>query len=331
MAQPPVPVTRTFDPVGQLQLHSLGKLARFHCIRCQQDKMADLLATTAGDWTQTVCYRCYERLLPGWQEKVKKVKPAQPGGKPSAISEKKLRQLRRKLPGIDGLLAFFSAAGVRIEFTRDQSLRISGKQIPPIRHLPPPGTSGWNDVVDEIAFSYAGGEFMRMVDDNAHMGDGLRAFPRRREQSFAIMRGDVRLATISPTRTRIPHREDICANFLIAGPHWQQVADAIRDAEPELVAEWERRQEAAAAEAAAAAERRRAATPRRIDHLPEYLSPELIDVCLKASRRIRLERQVAYERPVVLECRIGELTLWPVAGPKLGCSCPSASPEGRRR
>jgi hypothetical protein len=35
---------------------------------------------------------------------------------------------------------------------------------------------------------------------------------------------------------------------------------------------------------------------------------------LKASRRIRLERQVAYERPVVLQCDIGELTLLPIAG-----------------
>jgi hypothetical protein len=43
------------------------------------------------------------------------------------------------------------------------------------------------------------------------------------------------------------------------------------------------------------------------------LAPELIDACRDASRRIRLERQVAYERPVVLECDVGDLTLLPIA------------------
>lgn len=81
------------------------------------------------------------------------------------------------------------------------------------------------------------------------------------------MRGDVRLATLSPIRTRIPHREDVGASFLVAGPHWQQVADLIRDAEPELVAEWGRDQDAKAASAAAKAERRRAARRWRIDRL----------------------------------------------------------------
>jgi hypothetical protein len=64
MAQPPAAVLRTFEPVGQLQLHSLGKLIPFHCVRCQRDKVANLLATTDGDWAQTVCYSCYERLVP---------------------------------------------------------------------------------------------------------------------------------------------------------------------------------------------------------------------------------------------------------------------------
>ena len=184
------------------------------------------------------------------------------------------------------------------------------------------GTPAWNQVVDEIAFTSARGEFLRAVDDNAHMGDGFRAFLRRHEKGFAIMRGDVRLATINPTRTRIPHRKDLCANFLVAGPHWQQVADVIRDAEPELVAEWERDKEAKAVAAAAKAERRGAARRRRIDRLPGYLGTELIDACLDASRRIRLERQVAYERPVVLECPIGELTLMPIGGPETGLLVP---------
>lgn len=48
--------------------------------------------------------------------------------------------------------------------------------------------------------------------------------------------------------------------------------------------------------------------------MPDNLAPELIDACLDASRRIRLERQVAYEHPVVLESGFGELTLLPITG-----------------
>jgi hypothetical protein len=56
------------------------------------------------------------------------------------------------------------------------------------------------------------------------------------------------------------------------------------------------------------------AEQRRIDRLPDDLALELIDACLRASRRIRLERQLAYERPVFLECDFGELTLLPITG-----------------
>jgi hypothetical protein len=80
------------------------------------------------------------------------------------------------------------------------------------------------------------------------------------------------------------------------------------------MAERKKEQEAKAAAAEAEAKRRRAAARRRIDHLPDGLAPELIAACLDASRRIRFERQVAYERPVVLECDFGELTLLPIIG-----------------
>src|SRR5690349_11854759 len=123
------------------------------------------------------------------------------------------------------------------------------------------------------------------------------------------MRGDVRLAIIHTTRAQIPHREAIYANFLMPGLHWQLVADALHDAEAELVTEWKHQQEAkAAAEAIATtteAEQRRTAARRHLNQLPDDPAPELIDACLEASRRIRLERQVAYERPVILKCDIG--------------------------
>lgn len=235
------------------------------------------------------------------------------------ITEKDGQQLERRLPGVDRLLEFFSAAGVRVEAGRRGSLCINGRQTPPLARIrPSPGTPGWNSVIDEMALKYAADKFIKAIEDNAHFGEGLRAFLRPSEKAFAIMRGEVRLATIHATRAYIPHREVIHANFLKPGTHWQQMADALHSAEAELMADWKRKQEAtAAAEAAAAAaeaQRMRAAARRRIDLLPDDLTPELIDACLDASRRIRLERQVAYERPVVLEWDLGELTLLPIAG-----------------
>ena len=234
------------------------------------------------------------------------------------ITEKDGQQLERQLPGVGRLLEFFSAAGVRIEAGRRGSLCINGRQTPPLARIrPSPGTPGWNSVIDEMALKYAADKFIKAIEHNAHFGEGLRAFLRPPEKAFAIMRGEVRLATIHATRAYIPHREVIHANFLKPGTHWQQMADALHSAEAELMAEWERKQEAtAAADAAAAAaeaQRMRAAARRQIDLLPDDLTPELIDACLDASRRIRLERQVAYERPVVLEWDLGELTLLPIA------------------
>jgi len=157
MAHPPARILQTFGPVGPLQLHSLGKLVPFHCVRCQRDKMADLLATIDGNWSRIFCYRCYESFVSERQQKAKepvnddankrqvelrkprKVQRGQPWGELPAISEKKLRQLRRRLPGIDALLEFFSAAGVQVKLAHDGNLRINGRQIPPIRRLPPSG------------------------------------------------------------------------------------------------------------------------------------------------------------------------------------------------
>jgi hypothetical protein len=235
------------------------------------------------------------------------------------ITEKERQQLELRLPGVGGLLAFFSAAGVRVEAGRRGSLWINGRLAPPLARIrPSPSTPGWNSVIDAMALTYAGDKFIKAIEANAHFGEGLRAFLRPHEKAFAIMRGDVRLATIHATRAYIPHREVIHANFLRPGTHWQQIADVLHSAETDLVAEWKHKQEArAAAEAAAKAaeaQRKRATARRRIDILPDDLPPKLIEACLDASQRLRLERQVAYERPVVLEYDLGELTLLPIAG-----------------
>ncbi len=146
-------------------------------------------------------------------------------------------------------------------------------------------------VIDEVAVWYVGDKFITAVENNARFDESLRVVLRRHERGFAIMRGDVRLAMIHPTRAQIPHREVIHANFLMPGSHWQQVAEVLYGAELELVAEWKQEQEAKVAAGAAAArakaERRRADARPPINQLPDDLAPDLIGACLDASRRNR--------------------------------------------
>jgi hypothetical protein len=186
-----------------------------------------------------------------------------------------------------------------------------------VAHLPSPETGEWFNALNEITLKHVRDKFVQTVEDNGRFDNSLRISLVPRERGFAVMRGDERLAVIHAAHAFIPHRRFIYANFLTPGPHWQEVAAVLdslkakQEARPKLHRE---ANEERAAASAAEAERRRAAARRRIDQMPGYMAPELIDACLKASRRIRLERQVAYDRPVVLKFDLGELTLLPIAG-----------------
>jgi hypothetical protein len=316
MAERRAKVVQSFEPVGDLQLHRLDKPIRFHCVTCLQDKKANLIATTNGDWKQVVCEECYEGLVYLQQEQAKK---AANKAKQRQVSRNKYtnqaNQSTSRLPGARGLLAFFRAAGFDAELGRDGWLRIGGKQIYSLYRLPGPETLEWKKTVDKIVVKRLRDKFNKAVGDNARFADGVRIVSQW--NGFAIMRDNVELGFIYPTGTYISDGKIIYANFLTSGPHWQQVADDLGRAELALATGRRYKQEAPASDAGeskADAGPRRADAPRRIDQLPGNLAPELIDACLDASRRIRLERQVAYERPVVLECDIGELTLLPITG-----------------
>ena len=263
MAQPPSAVARTLKSVGQLQLHHLVERARFHCVQCQRDKTDSTVATVNGNWEQTVCSGCYGTLVHAYGERAK------------WAAEKEA--IRRRLPGIDGLLAFFRAAGIDAALLRGGRLRISGSVTRLPARLPQPKTPEWKTIVDEMTLKYASDRFVKAVTANAHFGEGLQGFLGEPEGGFVIMRDGVRVAFLSPTYAQIPHREVIYANFLVPGPHWRQVADVLRGAEADLVAEWKRGQEAKAAAGAAAAaakvQRKRPAMQRRIRRSPDHHAP----------------------------------------------------------
>ena len=306
MTQAPAKVVLSLDPMRDLQLHRLDRRVRIHCVLCQRSRTHDRVATRNGDWAQLVCIACYAAAFRVQRDEVK-----------GAAKE---NQRQHRVSGIDAMLEFLRTGGIDAKVVHGGRLRIKSSQTRSLTYLPSQETLEWQTVADELVLKHDGDRFIKAMKDNAHFGKGLRTLLRQNERGIAVMRGEVRLAIIHPSRAQIPHQKVIYANFLIPGPHWQQVADLLHRAELELVAEWKQEQEAklAAKKAAAAAtaERRPAARWRHIARLPDDLAPELIDACLEASRRIRLDRRVAYERPVVLESDVGELTLLPIVGPE---------------
>ena len=310
-------VVRTSKPQGDLQLHRLDKRVRFHCVRCQKDRTADLIATMGGDWAQKICLQCYGFLVHEQRKPAKEAKKVRESAREKA---RKAAKARARMPGAYGLLEFLCAVGVRAELV-DGWLRISGEQIQRVDHLPRPETFEWRKAVDRIVVEHIRETFNTAVEDNARFSNGLRVVPQWSESGFSIIRDDVQLAIIHPTRAyisdgKVIHAKVIHANFMTPGPHWQQVADALHRTVPES-AGWKHEEAKTATRAAAAvaeAELRRVAARRQIDQLPDDLAPERIAACLDASRRIRLERHLAYPRLVVLECDGGELTLLPIAG-----------------
>jgi hypothetical protein len=56
---PPEKIVKEFPKEGDLQLFRLEKLHEFHCVRCQAQKKAKLVAVQGGDWSKLLCNGCY--------------------------------------------------------------------------------------------------------------------------------------------------------------------------------------------------------------------------------------------------------------------------------
>jgi hypothetical protein len=223
-----------------------------------------------------------------------------PGAAPTAASLPPPLPYSRAL-SVRRLVDFFDAAGIAVRVDAAWHLFIWGRQVEDIPRLPydaGPGSSAWRGVVDAIAWRYAHSEASRALKDHAILGAGQLVIPLPREKGYAVVRGREQVAVIRATSAEIPGQHLIYGNFLRAGSQWQQVARVLRRAGTDVPAgsAWS------------------PAQLRRIGQLPEDLGRDLIDACLQASYRIRNERQQAYDRPVVLESRAGELTFHPIGG-----------------
>jgi hypothetical protein len=297
--------------MGSLQLHRLGKRVSFRCATCRKGKKEDLIAIMDRDWNFKVCNACYATFA--LRAKAKKT------GEPARLPPKKVKRtfkqrdgasarppVPRPSPGTESLLKFFRDASIDVKLEPSEQLWIDDGQVASLASVPPPEKAEWINLVNEIAMKCIRDQFIKSVADNARFDEvlGLSLLPR--ENGVAIMRGDERIALIHPAHTSIPQRPFIYANFLTAGPHWQQVAMILDEVEAERAARPEHDQKVEVAKSPAW---------QLIDQLPHHLGPELINACLDASRRIRLERQLDYgDTPVVLQSDDSVLTLLPIAG-----------------
>jgi hypothetical protein len=214
-------------------------------------------------------------------------------------------------PGAARLLEFFTDAGVSASVVRPGGrLVLNGKETGRLlgrEDDPQPWSPAWRDAVDQLTWVHARDALRRAVTDNARLGAGDRVTAAADENGFAITRGGQLLAVILATRCSRPGNGNgpLLGNFLTSGDHWDELA---------------RHLETTAAQAPPALSPGR--LTRRIDDLPGDLPTALFDACIEACRRIRAERRVAFERPVVLANSHGELTVRPIIGVPSALSVP---------
>jgi hypothetical protein len=213
----------------------------------------------------------------------------------------KRSRVSARSPGAWQLLQFFRTAGISASIDHSGGrLLLNGKETGYFFAREddlPPGSPAWRDAVDQLTWKHARDALNRAVKKNARLGASARIMAAADDNGFAITQGGEELAVICATRCALPGHGPIFGNFLHGGPHWDQLACDLgnlgAEARPTL-----------------------APSPltSRIDTLPGDLPPALLDACIGASRQIRTQRRIAFERPVVLEGKSGELTVQPITG-----------------
>lgn len=149
----------------------------------------------------------------------------------------------------------------------------------------------------------------------AELWPGAKAFYSKTDHGFVLAwpAADIGFVLITPTHARIFHNgPTVRANFLLPGPHWRRLKRAIEKHEVERQS---------VAEVPVRHRTRRGVLPRVrvplriLDVVPEEAPRATVNFLIESSRRLRLERQMVYGSPVVLEAAFGVITFEPIDGP----------------
>lgn len=214
----------------------------------------------------------------------------------------------------DEMAAFFRAAGIEASVQNEQ-LVVNGRKVVALHALWGLRLRELDQLRDRIAAAACSQQFIEAMKRNgSSLGDHLRAYYVREQRGFEIRNGDHAIALICAGAGHVYGGGVIDGNFLADGEHWEKLRSSIARQEARQAQEAESPANddspPPVAQIAARASRR----SNRIDDVPAGLPPELVAAVLEASKKIRLERRLAYDRPVTLECELGELVLSPIVG-----------------
>jgi hypothetical protein len=305
IGNPPVRVIMATKHSGKWQTVVLAEPTTFRCLICREKRTSAWVAVVAENWRGMACPNCY------YTRKTKS-QPAPDG--------------RQRIAD------FFLSAGIPAELRPKKALAINGKKTGPVPNtLPPPGAPGWNSLVDELAIRYAHQEFINSLTENSSFDGDLRAYLRPDEHGFAIKHGSTRVAIVHATHARVRGHDPVIANFLTPGPHWQELASLVRHATPARIPNGEPRTDSPPNGSSVPGDAPAYLPIRHVTQLPNSMDATLRSACTEASRRIREDRQVAYDRPVILESAIGELTLLPARATAGAVRLPFALSTGSGR
>lgn len=332
-------VVESFGAVGDLELHRLDVPIDFMCATCHQRDHTRLAATVKGSWSRIICDSCYMTLVLDYgkkqSQKQQRQKPKKHGGsrasakraqkalsgapvvprqrtsgsEPSAGMPRKHGSAATPTAGTQRMLQFFWAAGVTSWTSTNDDLYVSGEPAGRVSGFPNPDTNAWRHAVDQIAWRHTYKRLERAVANNALYSGSPEAFPLPQEHGFAITRGREQIAVIRATHASIPDQPPVYGNFLVPGPHWAKVAPIVADD-----ADAQDPVDPPSVPAGPGATSPRTLRWRRVDKLPRNFDPLRAAACIAASQRIRLERQLDYPCPVILESRGTALTLEPITG-----------------
>lgn len=326
ISQPPPGKIISFCPYGEwgkMRLYLLPDPTSFQCANCGLMKSENRLAIAfkskdKSRSRQILCSVCYYKLAHGELIERARIKvpevPRQKTGKKSGRQPSQPKPPRVKPParqaasaeqapteqapanwlptGAHRVYDFFHTARIRIEVTLDQRILIKGKLAGRLSDIAPPWTPQWEEFVNQLSWGFAYDEFAKSIETNARLDAMFKAIPSPGNKCFVIMNDHEQVATIRATAAVISGHPPIYGNFLLPGPHWMQLKEVILHPEKNDAAQG----------------------ARLIDRFPANFPQEIANECLEASRRIRMDRQVAYENPLVLECATGVLRLHPITG-----------------
>ena len=132
--------------------------------------------------------------------------------------------------------------------------------------------------------------------------------PDWKDDGVEIRSGGLVLFRLRPTGTSVPNAEMIRGNFLIEGPHWTRLRENVAERRAALGSGIDESLRGLLRETFPELQ------PHLYSDAPEGTPPDLINLCVDASRSIRLHRSLALERPVNLHAAEARIRILPLRG-----------------